>query len=60
MTKVFKHQLIADDRLLKRMKVSQEKYRPYLKSRNYFIIELIESGLDQLDRESKLYGGTKK
>ena len=58
--KQFKHLLILDSKQIQRIKQSQRKYRPYLKSRNYFIIELIEVGLDQLDRETKLYGGKKK
>jgi len=58
--KVFKHLLIADGKLLQRIEKSQRKYRPYLKSRNYFIIELIEVGLERLELQSKIYGGNYK
>lgn len=51
------HLLRLDNKLILRIKRSQKKYRPYLKSRNYFITELIESGLDKMDGEYKIYGG---
>ena len=54
------HLLRLDGRLAERIDRELKKYRPYLKSRNYFLIELIEMGLDQLDREYKIHGGTKK
>ena len=60
MTDIWKHLLIADKKLLQRIEKSQKKCRPYLKSRNYFIIELIEVGLDQLSREFTIHGGIKK
>jgi len=58
MTKIERtHLLRVDDRLFQRINKQLAKQRPYLKSRNYFLIELIEIGLDQLDKESKIYGG---
>ena len=56
-TKEKVHLLRLDSKLFQRIEKSQRKYRPYLKSRNYFLIELIEVGLEQFDRETKLYGG---
>jgi len=52
--------LRMDERLFKRIEKVHARYRPYCKSQNYFIIELIEMGLDQLEKESKIYGGEKK
>ena len=54
------HLLRLDSKLFQRIEQAQRKYRPYLKSRNYFIIELIEVGLDQLSREFTIHGGIKK
>jgi len=47
------HLLRLDGRLFKRIVRIQKKHRQYLRSRNYFIIELIEAGLDQIDLEIK-------
>ena len=58
--KEWKHLLIADTKLSQKIEKAQKKYRPYLKSRNYFLIELIEVGLDQLSREFTIHGGIKK
>jgi len=54
------HLLRLDAKLFERINRELQKCRPYLKSRNYFLFELIEMGLDQLDREFKIHGGKKK
>jgi len=54
------HLLRVDAELFERINRELEKCRPYLKSRNYFIIELIEIGLDQISREYKAYGRSMK
>jgi len=57
MTKIERtHLLRLDAKLFERINKELAKQRPYLKSRNYFLIELIEIGLDQLNKESKIYG----
>lgn len=48
----FRHLLIADKKLLGQIEEAQKKYRPYLKSRNAFICELITLGIAKL-KESK-------
>ena len=44
----FKHLLIADKELLKKIEAAQKKYRPYNKSRNSFMCELISLGIAKL------------
>ena len=54
------HLLRLDGKLADRIDKELKRCRPFLKSRNYFLIELIEIGLNQLDREYKIYGGKRK
>ncbi len=44
----FKHFLVADQNLRKRIEAAQRKYRPYNKSRNSFMCELIDLGIAKL------------
>lgn len=44
----FKHLLAADKDLQKRIEAAQKKYRPYNKSRNSFMCELIDLGIVKL------------
>lgn len=54
------HLLRIDADLFEQINSELEKCRPNLKSRNYFIIELIEIGLDQISREYKIHGTRSK
>jgi len=44
----FKHLLVANKELFKQIEDAQKKYRPYYKSRNSFICELITLGIAKL------------
>jgi len=44
----FKHLLTADKNLQRKIEAAQKKYRPYNKSRNSFMCELIELGIAKL------------
>jgi hypothetical protein len=49
----FKHLLITSLDLSKQIEEAQKKYRPFYKSRNSFICELISLGIAKLSEQEK-------